>query len=75
MEQLIFNYRNRQSYSIKINLPSNELEKFENEYRKTVIALYKESLISPTVEVVVSNDGSTILDVHLIAKGRLEQFN
>jgi len=72
MDTLKFNYRNRQGRNIPVNIPAVEIADFEAGYKSKLQAKYGDSLISPYVEVVISADGSNILDVHTLANGKLE---
>ena len=71
MENIKFNYRSRQSYPIVLNISSDEIQKFEENYKEKLFKKYQDRLISPRVEVVVSNDGMRITDVHSFADGIL----
>jgi hypothetical protein len=66
MPEIKFKYRNRQSKAINLKLPLEEIEKFETDYKNKIVEKYQDTLVSPTVEIVVSDNGAKILDVHLL---------
>ena len=67
MDNIKFNYRNRQGIEIKLNKSLEEINKFEENYKGKIKAKYQDRLVLPVVEIVISEDGNNILDVHIIA--------
>jgi hypothetical protein len=74
MDKIKFNYRNRQSQAIKVNISSDEIKKFEEDYKTKIKAKYQDRLVLPAVEVIISDDGLKILDTHITADGKLEEI-
>lgn len=67
MNEVVFNYRNRQGLGVKLDIPTVEVQKFQETYKAKVILKFSGNLVNPKVEVVVSNDGTKILDCHILA--------
>lgn len=50
-----------------MQITSEELQIFQADYKRKLEEKYGDTLISPVVEVVISDDGTKILDVHPFA--------
>lgn len=75
MTTIKFNYRTRQGRPIELKMTSEELQIFETDYKHKLKKKYGDTLMLPTVEMVISEDGTKILDVHPFAGGILKQLN
>ena len=61
MNNIRFNYRTIQANPVTMKISADELRKGEIEYAAKLTRKYQDRLICPSVEVIVSNDGTKIL--------------
>ncbi|MDB5088546.1 MAG: hypothetical protein JWR09_2540 [Mucilaginibacter sp.] len=72
MDKIKFNYRTHELYPVQLNISQEEIAKFEADCKDKLQRKYSKSLISPSVEVIISKDGTKILNIHAFAEGILQ---
>ena len=72
MSNIKFDYGLRNSVKVDLKMPVSEIELFEMNWKKIIDKKYGTSLVLPVVRAVVSEDGTTITDSHLIVDGILK---
>jgi hypothetical protein len=61
MSELTFSYA-YQGHKTELKIPEVEIQQFETNWKNKIASKYGDSLISPTLYVAVSNDGTIIFD-------------
>jgi len=67
MANIRFNYRDIKGYSVNMELTSEELENFEIACKIKIAEKYQDRLVSPCMEVIVSENCRNIMRAHLFA--------
>ncbi|WP_439695177.1 hypothetical protein ACFGVS_19100 [Mucilaginibacter sp. AW1-7] len=72
MQNIKFTYQGVRGNKIDADLKNIDIDGFESDWRNKVDNIYKDSLISPEVIVILSEDGKEIINSTLLVDGVLK---